>query len=171
MLNAITLAPDGQTLATARLNDSTKKKNDGIQLWDLRSKKLLRTLAISGQNYALAFSKNGNMIAGSIASKTLPDKIQIWNTHNGQLIHTLKTPPHPMPYFNMGTIQFSPTENLLAVPGMLETVYLYDADTGKLQRTLHSNTQLLISDLRFSSDGKYLFMLSSDGNITRWRIR
>ena len=133
-------------------------ENRGVRLWNARNGKFLRSLDQKYQSqYAIAFSKSGNIVA----SDATEGAIQLWETSGGRKLRNLKPPKNSSFYLwpYKGGIQFSPTENLLAVVGYPATVYLYDAGTGKIQRTLKSNGQNEIDTLCFSSDGKILFTL------------
>lgn len=184
-LRDVELSPDGTMMASVNEKEPsvlfskprTKAEIESIygrdvRLWDARNGKLLRSLEHKYHSQSeIAFSKNGGIVVGN----TNAIEIQLWDANSGHKLRVLLAPNKSgFPLYELGssgTIQFSPTENLLAIAWRPSKVCLYDADTGRLQRTLKSSSQFAIQNLCFSPDGKYLFTMQFGGPIARWRIR
>lgn len=169
---AVELAPDGKTFAVLYMK-SLKIDNGGIHLKSLKSQRVRQVIGQVGENRNLAFSKDGDMIASSMTTKEILTAVRVWDTHTGQLLHTFKIPQSSVTNFYSGAIQFSPIENLLVVVGHQGNIFLWNGETGRLERTLKNKNygKYYTTDTRFSPDGRFLFTVRTNGTITRWRIR
>ena len=178
--NDVELSPDGTTLVSVRQRKPNvpASENTAAHLWDARSGKLLRTI---GQTLAssreIAFSQDGTVLAADV---TLPKSsmiIQLWDVKSGKPLRNLKAPIKAATSLGLEfldyphKLQFSPTENLLAIPAIPDSIVLWNADTGKVERTLQGTAHTILADFCFSADGKFLVTAMNNGTITRWRIR
>ena len=178
--NDVELSPDGTTLASVRQRKPKvpESENTAAHLWDARDGKLLRTI---GQTWAsskkIAFSHDGNLLAADVTLPKSSMTIQLWNLKTGKALRNLKAPTKAatslgLQFFDYPRrLQFSPTENLLAIPSFPDSIVLWNADTGKVERTLKGTARTFLADFCFSSDGKFLVTAMNNGAITRWRIR
>ncbi len=112
-----------------------------------RNGKLLRSLEHKYHSQSeIAFSKNGGIVVGN----TNAIEIQLWDANSGHKLRVLLAPNKSgFPLYELGlsgTIQFSPTENLLAIAWRPSKVCLYDADTREI--TAHFEKQHSICNCR-----------------------
>ena len=78
---AIAVSPDGKTIA------SSGAEYPPIMLWDLNTRKLMRTLSEhSGSVVDLAFSPDGEILASASSDNT----VKIWNPATGECLDTLQ---------------------------------------------------------------------------------
>ncbi|MFE2289678.1 caspase family protein [Streptomyces sp. NPDC059452] len=132
----VALSPDGTTVATAASNPRLAE----IDLWDLASGKLIRTLR--GHTRAigsLAFSPDGTMLVSSagqaFGNKSGPDtKALLWDTASGA-IHAELT-GHTS---SVWEVSFSPEGSRVATADESGAVRLWDTRTGRLKRVLHGS--------------------------------
>ncbi|MBN1264821.1 MAG: DUF4062 domain-containing protein [Anaerolineales bacterium] len=139
--------PDGKTV----LSGSNVHKEEAVQIWDLKSGKLLRSMkghtsGITG----LALSADGKRIASTSYDKS----VKVWETRKGELLHSFEQHMD-----SVGALAFSPDGRMLASGDNKGDVYLWDLDKGELVAALAGCKPRVVS-LAFSRDGKTL--LSAD---------
>jgi WD40 repeat protein len=163
-INSVAFTPDGQTLASTAQDD---KKGGTIKIWNLNTRKVLRTLEYPVPNLgdlrSLAISPNGKTIASGDDDKT----IKLWNLDTGELLHTLTG--HSS---TVQSIAISPDGKTLASGSFDNTIKLWNLDTGKLLGTLSGHLGQVRS-VAFSPNGKTLAGASAGDQgrsiITIWR--
>ena len=106
--NSIALSSDGKMLAIGI-------KNDEIQIWDISTVKLLKTIQTSARTYDVAFSPDGKTIA------SCSEDIYLWDVETGKLINTFTG--HTDQVF---ILTFSPDGDTLASGGWDNTIILWD---------------------------------------------
>ena len=102
----------------------------------------LRTIEIGQYAHAAAFSPDGRMAATSGK-----ERVQIWNTDNGQLVRSL-----PTDKVVRRALAFSPDGKLLASGDENHLVQIWDVETGKLLQTLTGHNYSIYS-LAFDPQG------------------
>jgi WD40 repeat protein len=172
------LSPDGQVLATGSYYHE-------IKLWNLKTGKLLRTLAGNSHEVdALAISPDGKTLAsggrfggpslapapGYVAPKDIPcrasangcEEIKLWDLDTGKLRKTIRGDSG-----GVKSLAFSPDGKMLATSS--KKIKLWDLDTGKLLRSLNEESNA--RSIAFSPDGKTLATGDYNGTILLWDLK
>lgn len=161
----------GTVYAAAFFPDATKLLTGGdggeVNVWDLRTGKLLDKLAVSDSDVTgVAVSSDGTLIAACADDDESPE-IKIWDARTLKLLRTLKG-------HNTGIyeVAFSPRGNLLASGGRDKTIILWDAATGRVIRRLEGHEDSITS-IVFSHDGATLASAGAAGDKTvrLWEVR
>lgn len=169
--SCLAFSPDGLTLASGHLDAK-------IRLWNLGNCQIRGTLQGHGWDVnSLAFSSDGKILV----SGGLDGAIKIWNWHKQELLKTLNRPapseliPSLVSWFDSSVggiwaVAISPDGKIIASGGSEQPINLWDADTGKLLRTLteHSGS---IYTVAFSPDGKTLASGGDDHKIRIWEFQ
>lgn len=186
MLSDIEISPDGKMIAGVNKTDfrfvypggkveRRKGVRKGVRLWDARDGELLRTLDQAHQSrYCIEFSHDGSLLASDVTPQDnkMTVAIQLWNPRTGQLLRNLTIPKaFSKAYAMQFSLQFAPDDNRLAFVGAGPTILLWNADTGKLLKTIKIKGKSEIANFRFLPNGDYLVVATFDGTITRRRIR
>ena len=133
----IVLSPDLRTYAVT--------PNHKIELWDIRSDKLITTLEGHDRSItSVAFSPDGKMLASSDSDGI----IRIWEIENGS--HRVISTPHKI----VENLMFSPDGNTL-VSSRHEDVRLWDTTTGKFRFALEETDG--VNQILYNSNGRNLF--------------
>lgn len=156
-VRSVTFSPDGKLIATGG-SDNT------IKLWDARTGKTLRTIAVRDLAVDdMRFSPDGSLIASRSFTGYV---VKLWTVANGELRASLK---HERP---VATFAFSPTGALIGTGGWDDQVRLWSVATGQLRHTLkghkHNITQVV-----FSPDGHLIASASYEehgNNLKLWEV-
>ena len=109
--------------------------------------------------FGVAVSTDGHLIATSGEDTT----VRIWDTHSGQLLHTLEG--HTGTVY---TVAFSSDGNLLSSASLDGTVRLWDVRSGATQHVfLHERATVCA----FSPSGNRLATGAWDGSVKMWDLR
>lgn len=171
-VNAAAFSPDGKTIASGSNDGSIKlwRSQDGTELMTLdglTDRGWLRRLLFTSPIYAVAFSPDGQTIAGGT------NGIKLWQTRNGQ-----PTTTPPLQTGLVYAVAFSPNGETLATGGADGAVRLWQWKEGLEIRTLippnilepRSPVQLYSSTgvhmLAFSPDGEILVSCSTRGLVS-----
>ena len=144
-VQSVAFSPDGQTLA------NTVGKS--IYLWDTASDR--RKYSIFRHTPGdIAFSPDGQtLVSGG-------DRVILWDP---------VTRHQKMVLNGSGEVAFSPDGHILATGNKTGPIYLWDPNTGTLQKTLTLPTYTkLVNDIVFSPDGQTL--ASGGDGITLWNV-
>jgi WD40 repeat protein len=135
--------------------------DDTVRIWRVRDGSLLRVLkGHTGAVLDIAFSPDGDLLAsGSDRSERTA---RIWSV-SGKAVRVLR---HRGPVVR---VAFSPGGRLLATASGDEMARLWDADSGRLRRTLRGHTAF-VRDVDFRRDGKVLVTASDDGDARTWNV-
>lgn len=166
---AAAFSPDGRIIASGFSNGSFEDAT--IELWNLRSGTLLRTIATRYRQSAtsLAFSPDGGLLA-SVHGEV----VELWDPRTGERLETFDGHSRVSTF-----VAFSPDGALLASTGYdkksgklwEESVKLWDPRTGELLRTLTAHSKRGeypggAFSVAFSPDGG---LLASGGhNVKLW---
>ena len=164
--SSLSFSPDGQMLASASAGRRVDGRpvgtnNGGIRLWHLRTGRRLKTFVEHNNHYAVAFSPDGNTIAGGFGSE-----IGVWNVRSGELLQRLTG--HSNRY-NIFSVAFSPNGDTLASASGDGTVRLWDTATGNQKRTFAGHNGSVMS-IAFSPDDDTLASGSWDGTVLLWEL-
>lgn len=160
-INAISVSPNGQILATA--------SDDGsIKLWDLITAvntdtlPLVRTLnEHSNAVLSVEFGPDGR----TLASGSWDNTIMIWDVQTGELLNTLIGHTQLV-----SAIAISPDGKILASGSKDNTIKIWNLETGELIHSLQGHSLPVLS-LSISPDGKMLASGSADGTIALWELQ
>jgi WD40 repeat protein len=153
----VAFSPDGKTLASGN-EDST------IQLWDLGTGKLIRTLNHGAAVRAIDFSKDGK----TLFSESYTQTVKSWNLQTGELI---STPIADSGIVFVNAVAFHPNDQIVAsaLGGENAPLNLLDLKTGNaIGQLTESGT---VSSLAFSPNGKTLVSGNFNGTISIWQAR
>ncbi|KAK6352023.1 hypothetical protein TWF718_005172 [Orbilia javanica] len=135
-------------------DDDEEEEEDGanrVSLWDVNTGELLRVLEVREYVSAIYFSPDGKSFVLALAYS----KIVVWSTTTWMPLRTLEGLG-----FADGTLKFSADSRFLAASSRNPTIWLCDAATGALLRTLdryrNSIRHFRKPALAFSPDGKLL---------------
>ncbi len=152
---AIVFSPDNQMLVTAS-SEALRQDRDftsEINFWNTGTGELQRTITEHGEGVlALAFSPDGNTIAGASGSGSETSKlgkVKVWDAHTGSLKWAVTG------HTDFATaVAFSPDGHSLASGSLDHTVKLWDAETGALRKTLNQNDK--VHAIAFAPQGRLL---------------
>ncbi len=157
-------SPNGDKLAIETKN--------GIEIWDVHSKKQLISLAMERQRaFVSTFSPNGNILAVAIEGD-----VRLYDTQTGKHF-TLRTPKGlgdrlldilNMSEFSVFTLAFTQNGKTLAVGGKNNEIYLWDIPTKRHIKTIKQ--KYAVSKLLFSPNDKILTSGDSSGKIHLWEF-
>ncbi|MBD2012980.1 serine/threonine protein kinase [Microcoleus sp. FACHB-53] len=165
---SVALSPDSQILIASTTNHSTDQSRSSgeqgsIQLWDLGTGKLLRTIPKSAEDGKfVAISPDGQTLASSAN-----ESIKLWDLQTGKLIRTLDTQAS-----GVDALVFSQDGQTLASTGFDGSITLWNRRTGDLIRTLEGQIGALDS-ISISPDGQTVvsgITRGEQGAIATWNV-
>ena len=174
ILDASTVSPDGQTIATAACksaigNGLVKCESENIQLWDVETRKnigqpmIVTAEIFNEQAVHLLYSPDGNLLALSVnnpspfnASRTSPMLI-LWDTRTFTEKGRIETGN------GLTQMAFSADGNTLAYVSEKNLVLVDTASLKKTELTIPGNSGNLLS-LAFSRDNKILAVGNNTGS-------
>jgi WD40 repeat protein len=144
---SVAFSPNGQTLATVAAFDPR------IQLWDVRTGRLTRTLlgSLADPPRVAVFSPNGARLVAACER----GGVQLWDVASGlELRETSEVHERD----GVMAIAYAPDGRHFAAAGLMGTIRLWDADNSGRQRLLVDLGRPAdgIESLAFSPDGKLL---------------
>jgi WD40 repeat protein len=151
----LAFSPNGEHLATAA-------GDDAVRVWNTASGKLDRTFrGHRGRIVALSFSPDGSLVLSGSADHDA----RIWDIDSGRLEHRLHGHKDALT-----SARFSPEGRLLATASVDHDVRLWDVRTGRLMRPVLTRHFAIVSDARFSDDGRWL-ITAGPGTAGLWNVR
>ncbi len=154
-INHVAFSPDGKFLASAS-SDHT------IQIWEIRSGKIVLKIDASESVYAVAFSPDGKLIAGGTS-----EKVKLWDAKTGKQLKNSEEDSFGNLYVAT-SIAFSSDGKLLAAGsgGEGSEVVVWDIETGEESYRLAKAK----SPIAFNKSGTRLATASGDDLIKIWDV-
>jgi WD40 repeat protein len=151
LVHTARFSPDGQTLASARLDTVIKLWNrNGTEIRTLRGHKGLVT--------SLAFNADGNILASGSRDET----IKLWRLDGTEIRTRIG---HSA---TVNSVSFSPDGKTLASASKDKTIKLWRLDGTEIKTlTGHSSG---VNSVSFSPDGKIIASASDDRTVKLWRL-
>ncbi len=147
-ITSVAITANGQTLITG--------SNQGIELWDINTGRLVLTLPESGEANAIAISPDSR----TLVSGHLDNTVKVWNLLNGNLVHTLEAGERG---FIVESVAISPDGQTIAA-GTYREIRLWNLERGIRQRTIVAHCDLCyVYELAFTPDGTAIVSTSEDG--------
>jgi WD40 repeat protein len=146
ILRTAALSGDARVLATADADGT-------VEVWDVASRRLVRTLDAAGLATAVALSDDGQMVVVGTADGT----VRLLRIRDGEVQRTLRTKP------NLTAVAISPDGHQILAAGNDYVARIWNAQTGKLERALQPHGDALTS-ASFSPDGRFVATTSLDQN-------
>jgi len=148
----IAFGQDGRILAVG--SDA-----DAVVLWDVTGRKPVGTLAKSTGYPHVAFSPDGQAVAGLNGNS-----LALWNTSTRDLTASKAITS------GLQALTFSPEGNLLALGGIDGKVLLIDVATLKINAPLLGHNSS-VTAVAFSPDGRTLASADNEANVILWDIQ
>jgi len=143
--------PQGETLVSGG-EDGT------VEIWDVRSGKLLRTLSEDGLGvWSVAFDPQGRTLASG-----LDRTVKVQEARSGKLLRTLEGHKNVV-----ASVAFDPQGSMLASGSFDKTIKLWGAGSGELLRTLEGH-EAWVWSLAFNSQGSLLASGDDDNTVRLW---
>ncbi len=153
VVHSAEFSPDGNYVVTTSEDGAAK-------IWDARSGKEMRTIAVTsgGWVYSASFSPNGRIIAigahGGLAGT--------WRVSDGKRAQTFRGHNRAV-----NSVSFSRNGRYLATASVGNTAKIWEVSSGRLIQTLSGN---YFGSASFSPNGKYV-VTGNDGGIARiWEV-
>jgi WD40 repeat protein len=131
-----------------------------INLWDVETRRLKKTLQSRSEVDKIAISPNAKNIIGACIDKT----IKIWDVDTGNIVYTLTGHSD---YITSLAIS-SDGKNLVSTSRDM-TIKIWNLNTGTLKKTLHGHLKC-VNCIAISPDGQFMTSGSSDGTIKIWGV-
>lgn len=153
-------SPDGKRLASAAASERVK-------IWEPRTGRLIASLPAANHEVTLAWAPDGKSIAvgGWSHGGVSGERLTLWDVETGKAVRHYPVPERECAL----AVAFSPDGKLLASGSITNKVYLWDAATARLVRTLQDGAQWA-KTLAFSPDGKLLAAGGQDKLIRLWDV-
>ena len=149
----------------------TLADGDELRFWNAETGELSKTVPA----YKGKFSKSKFSFDGRVVVRLGGKKGFLWEANTGRLIAEL-TPPEErntyIPWYadlELWDALFSPDSKIIATADSMDSIELWDADTGRLRALLQGHVST-IYDLAFSPDGRLLATASRDGTAKLWNV-
>jgi WD40 repeat protein len=155
-MSSLAFSPDGKMLACGNASNRDRM----IQLWNIATRRSIKTFTLQAFVFPLAFSHNGKLLAAGEDSGA----IEFWDTATWR--HWTIPTAHR---FTVNSVAFSPDDKTLASGSWDGTIKLWDVTTHSEQVTLRGHADL-VNTVAFSPDGKTLASGSNDRTVRLWDI-
>jgi WD40 repeat protein len=161
----LAFSPDGRTLASAGYNTfpSTPDEAYAVQLWNVSSRKVRKTLYDSKEIWGMAFSPDGRTLATTDEEYV----VKLSNVASGREEDSLYDETDA----ELRTVAFSPDGKTVAVV-MGDEVRLWDMADHKRHTSLISSPEggENVKDVVFRPDGKFLATMTYAGTARLWKM-
>jgi RNA polymerase sigma factor (sigma-70 family) len=175
-------SPDGRSLAVKALEIGDKivpgdrhNVSDWTDLWDPTSGRKIRRFEGNGMADGLAFSPDGQVLAGAGHLDEKP-VITLWDVASGRLIRRIVPPPNaltrPLAFLPGGKFLFACVSWQDNRPGRADesAIYLWDVATGAEIRRIGMGKARTIEAI-LAPDGKTVATSASDKTVRLWDLR
>jgi WD40 repeat protein/mono/diheme cytochrome c family protein len=150
---SIAFSPDGKRLLSGG-------KDASVRLWDVETGRELRRFEGHEDLVScLAFAPDGK----SALSGGFDGEVHLWDLEKGELLDDFHFGAEVK---HVHAVAFAP-DGQRALVCADRLVYLIDAGSGKIEKTLRGHTQSVVSAV-FSSDGRSVLSASDDGTLRLW---
>jgi WD40 repeat protein len=149
-------SPDGKTIAVAGFKE--------VRLLDPANAKLDSLKGAADAIRAVAFSKDGALLAAAGGLPGRSGEVQIWSAGDRKLLHTIKG--HADCIYG---VAFSPDGKTLATSSYDKLIKLWDLASEKELRTLKDHIDAVYA-LAFTPDGKRLVSGAADRTVKIWNV-
>ncbi|MCU1329294.1 MAG: hypothetical protein JWN34_4664, partial [Bryobacterales bacterium] len=142
----LAFSPDDQLLASGSADFS-------VRIWNVTTRRLVKTIPDKTRIHTLAFSKNGLWLAWG----TLDGRVHLWSVTQNRMYREFSPSPEPIV-----SVTFSPDSRYLVAADQAATVRSWDAVTGAVAGSF-SGGEASASDpanLSFTPDGRALLVTS-----------
>ena len=138
-------------------------RDDGtVSLWGPDFAAPPRTLPGSNPVGGVAFSRDGKLLAAASGSA-----VELWQPDSGAPARQSLTVPGDDPKGDtINAVAFSPTTHLIAAGSRDKKIYVWDADSGGLRKTI--TTPSAVTAVVFSPDGRYIVSGGGDNSVQMW---
>ncbi|MEJ8755545.1 WD40 repeat domain-containing protein [Pontibacter sp. H259] len=133
---------------------------NNANIWDVASRKVLRTFGQKGTLLAVAYTPDNKLVALGGKDKT----VQVWQVDSGELLHTFEG--HQK---EVTDVTFSLDGSLLISASADKTIKVWDLQEKKLFKTLEGHKDW-VKALALSRDSTYLVSAGYDGRILLWNL-
>ena len=161
IVSAMAFSPDARQLFVSLLSEKS------IEVWDVASAKMVRTL--DGEGYGpFVINSDGTILA----SGSGVGKIKLWNVSTLTELTTLAGHELRGTFSSnaVNALSFSPDGKMLASGSEGKTIKIWDAQTGKELKMLTGHTAGVTS-IEFDASGERLLSSSKDGTVRLWSVR
>ena len=173
----LVFTPNSEKLAVKNMEKGTIKLSETtIDIWDITTDKPPRSLIEFAVHWGpIAFTPDGSILASGSNS---PDATDLWNTHTGKRIATLKTPGNwindllvrlRLRYSRTHALAFTLDGETLAVGTRDKHIQLWNVTDQQHLGSLEGH-KYVVCELAFSPDGKTLASGDTGGKIHLWEI-
>lgn len=166
----IAFSPNSEKLALVNEEQVQYPRPTIIEIWNLEKEQLVQKLSSGYVINQIAFSKNGRCLA------VAGDKITLWDIQEGKPVKKLVTDSMPadnelLSHIDYQAIAYSPDGKHLAAvlrssyrngksingqSSQTEVIEIWDAEQGRVDKTLEWDTPHDMKKLQYSPDGKYI---------------
>jgi WD40 repeat protein len=170
-VGSLAFSPDQQYLASGHIGFTAV--DTAIRIWQIDRGKVAYTLKGHGWEVtAIAFSSDGRILVSGSADSA----IMIWDWRAEKRLRTLNRPDDFFgslaSWFDQSkgiiwAIAISPDDKIIASGGSDQPIYLWNLETGKLEKSL-TNHEGYVSCLAFSPDRQTLASGGKDHTIRIW---
>jgi WD40 repeat protein len=164
----VAFCPKQALLAVAGVQGSGNSARPQIQLWDVSSRQLVRSLSLDEPPGQLAVSADGKTLVAATISQ--PPQIVLWRIEDGAILSRFDAPGFESFVFEE-VIAISTDGNLVAYVVTPDRIRVVDAATGS-EKWSASGAEDMVTTLTFSPDGQLLASGAgyAESDIRLWNV-